>query len=147
MDALSPFKYTFIAIPVFARVGNHALHHYGMGLEQVLFRKRVQRRVQFVCPQGVLHFQDFACRGHNPLAFDDVGYLIFGKHVAFYRQGTVDALNLVDPAQAQTIRLFQPDGKPFGLGRNLCCKVDYRRVERKGRLVFIRHFHGHLIRH
>ena len=65
----------------------------------------------------------------------DVGYLIFRKHVAFYRQGTVDALNLVDPAQAQTIRLFQPDGKPFDLGRNLCCKVDYRRVERKGRLM------------
>ena len=41
MDAFVPLEYTFVAISVFSGIGNYTLHHYGMSLEQILFRKRL----------------------------------------------------------------------------------------------------------
>ena len=78
------FKYTDTAGAEMSGIIHQGFHHHPMCFQEILYFKRIQVRIQFISPYGILDFLYFPCRSYHMFPLQNVMYLIFRQSVALY---------------------------------------------------------------
>ena len=62
---------------------NQRFHHDTVGFQQILYAKRIQKWIKFVCINCIFYLLYFAKRSNDGFTVDDILNLPFGQAVAF----------------------------------------------------------------